>query len=191
MTKPQAMPPRQLDVQATCRDGRSLQGELPLATMPRLAASLYGQLDAATCATWAAQGLTRPVAGSEPELWLHLQADAVVQLQCQRCLQAMAQSLVVDRRFLFVRREEDAERLDEELEDDVLALPQRLDLAELLEDELILALPLVPRHAGACPQPLPLLATESATADESPHPFAGLAALRGKLAGGGRGEGGT
>jgi uncharacterized protein len=36
----------------------------------------------------------------------------------------------------------------------VLALEPALDLKELVEDELLLALPLVPRHE-VCPEPLP------------------------------------
>jgi uncharacterized protein len=64
------------------------------------------------------------VAGGEPEHWLHLQAQAVVPLQCQRCLQTYAHTLQVDRRYLFVAHEKQAEQLDEELEDDVLVMPR-------------------------------------------------------------------
>lgn len=145
--------------------------------MTRLATSLNGVPD--TAATWKAHGILRPVAGSEPEHWLHLQAQAVVPLQCQRCLQTYAQALQVDRRFLFVAHEKQAEQLDEELEDDVLMLPARLDLADLLEDELILALPLVPRHEDSCPHPLPMPADDLEEAAPA-NPFAALAALRGR-----------
>jgi uncharacterized protein len=121
-----------------------------------------------------------PVAGGEPQLWLHLHAQASVLLECQRCLQPFVQALEVDRRVRFVRDEALAEQLDEHSDDDVLALPRRLDLHELLEDELILALPLVPRHES-CPEPLPLALPDmagDAAAGEAPHPFAALAALR-------------
>jgi hypothetical protein len=121
----------------------------------------------------------RPVAGGDPEIWLHLMAHAEVVLQCQRCLQPTLERLTVDRRFRFVRNEDEAARLDEESEDDVLALPERLDLEELLEDELILGLPLVPRH-GQCQHPLPMRAADPGADDEAPNPFAALAALRGK-----------
>ena len=90
----------------------------------------------------------------------------------------MNEALRVQRRFRFVRSEEEALRLDEESEDDVLVLPARLDLLEFLEDELILALPIVPRH-DACPSPLPLAALTSQEAP-APNPFAALAALRGQ-----------
>jgi uncharacterized protein len=167
-----------VDLPALCRHGQTLQGELPLAAMTRLAASLFEPPVVQDTVTWSAQGSLLPVAGSEPQMWLALQARTQVQLQCQRCLQSMPHQLVLDRRLRFVRDEDEAARLDEESDDDVLALPPRLDLAALLEDELILALPLVPRHEQ-CSQPLPLtdqVATDAE--DEAPHPFAALAALR-------------
>jgi uncharacterized protein len=63
-------------------------------------------------------------------------------------------SLELDRRFLFVARRGQAARLDEEIDDEVLVFARELDLHALLEDELLLDLPLVPRH-DAAPQPLP------------------------------------
>ncbi len=168
--------PRALDLRAFCADAAVVSGQTALATLPRLAQGLAeppGDLSV----RWWAQGQTLPVAGGEPELWLTLQAQASVVLECQRCLSSYTQPLMLARRFRFVRGEEEAERLDELSEDDVLVLPPRLDLIELLEDELILAIPLVPRHEGSCPVPLPLVADEPAEA-EPPNPFAALAALR-------------
>ena len=74
----------------------------------------------------------------------------------------MAQAVEVQRSFRFVNSEAEAERLDEECEDDVLALGQPLDLQALVEDELILGSPLVPMH-GSCPQPLILASGASPT----------------------------
>ena len=110
-----------------------------------------------------------------------LQARAEVALQCQRCLQPMASTIDIDRVFRFAADEREAERLDEETDDEVLVLEPSLDLHALLEDELILALPLVPRHEE-CPQPLlPAMPSDDAGDDASakPNPFAVLAALRG------------
>ncbi len=169
--------PRQIDIAALCREGESLDGRLALADLHRLGAGLFDVVDAGADNAWSAQASHKPVAGAEPERWLHLHAQAEVTLQCQRCLQPLRQPLVVDRRYRFVRSEQEAERLDEEIEDDVLTLVPRLDLLDLLEDELILALPIVPRHDGACPQPLPLPANP-ANDEPAPNPFAKLAALR-------------
>ncbi len=175
--------PRALDLMAFCRQGGALTARWPQALMPRLAESLADPPGDAI-AECTAQGSLRPVTGGEAEIWLHLQGRAEVELQCQRCLQSLSEPLQVDRRFRFVRDEDEAVRLDEESEDDVLVLPPRLDLLALFEDELILNLPLVPRHA-ACPAPL--LAPGETPEEAAPHPFAGLAALRrGQSQGGGR-----
>jgi len=160
--------PRALALHAFCQGGGPLHGRWPLSGMARLSTSFCAASDGD--ATWRARGWLVPVLGGEPEVWLELQGEAEVPLECQRCLQPMKEGLQVQRRFRFVRSEDEAARLDEESEDDVLALPARLDLQSLLEDELILALPIVPRH-GVCPEPL----EEAAPA---PNPFAALAALR-------------
>jgi uncharacterized protein len=123
---------------------------------------------------WSARGERRTV-GSEPQLRLHLQARTALRLTCQRCLQPVTVELAVAPALRFVRDEALAERLDEESEEDVLALSAALDLHELAEDELILALPLVPRHEH-CPQPLPMSA-HGAAGSETAGAFATLAEL--------------
>jgi uncharacterized protein len=171
--------PTRIDVRAFARDAGVLAGELPLAALHRLAPSLLPPAAGEPPATvsWRAQGRQRPVRGGEPELWLHLQAGTRVLLECQRCLQPMAHTLQVDRPLRFVEGEDEATRLDEDSEDDVLAVPASLDLPALVEDELILALPLVPRHE-VCPQPLPMAAADPGALDDAPNPFAALAPLR-------------
>jgi uncharacterized protein len=177
MTTPRSRPldPRRLDVRAFADAGAATEGTLPQHELARLAASVLAT-DGASPVAWRATGEQRPVAGGPPEIWLHLHAQTQAVLQCQRCLQPMAEPVEVDRRFRFVASEAEAERLDEELDDDVLVLSRHFDLVALLEDELILALPLVPRH-DTCPEPLPLPAddTEDAPAE---NPFAALAHLR-------------
>jgi len=183
MMKDRAAPdPTALDVPALCRHGVELDGQLPLARMERLSQVLAAASDGA--AGWSARASLVPVTGGEPEMWLDLEAHADVPLQCQRCLQMLTEHVVIDRRFRFVRSEEEAAELDEESEDDVLALPPRLDLLALLEDELILSLPIVPRHE-ICPQPLLEPAAEPEEETAAPHPFAALAALRGRTGGSG------
>lgn len=167
---------RALNVAALCKAAGRLAGQWPQADMTRLAGSLFtppsGEVD------WSAHGVAVAVPAGEPELWLELGLRAEVTLQCQRCLQSVQHLLLVDRRFRFARTEEEAERLDEEIEEDVLALQPRLDLQELAEDELILALPLVARHEGDCPEPLPLAAEDDGAEEPPPNPFAALAALK-------------
>lgn len=190
---PRAAPsPKALDVAAFCRDGGHLQGELSLADLPRFAESVLRPADGADegLVQWRADGSVQSVAGGSPHCLVDLVIHAAPVLECQRCLQPVSVALDIARRVRFVHGEETAARLDEELEDDVLALSPRFDLPTLVEDELLLALPLVPRHE-ACPEvPAGLVASGSAPADaQGPHgpespaegggnPFAALAALR-------------
>lgn len=178
--KPRITDPRRLDVAAFARANGVLEGDLPVAGLPRLAASELPADDGAPTAPvrWRAEGSMRPVTGGEPEIWLRLGAEAVVRLQCQRCLQPVLEKLTVDRRFRFVRGEEEAARLDEEIDDDVLALERITDVLELLEDEFLLSLPIVPRHE-ICPQPLPMAAEpDEPMPEERANPFAALESLR-------------
>jgi uncharacterized protein len=94
--------------------------------------------------------------------------------------------LRVDRWFHFVETEALAAELDDDSEDDVLVQSSAFDLQELIEDELLLAQPVVPRHE-TCPQPLPLKpdisinaddVADTATSARPAHPFAALAALK-------------
>ena len=183
MSRRPAFAPHALDVASFCRDAASLQGQWPLTGLPRLAESVLPGTDAVV--EWTASGATQRI-GGQPRAQLHLRARSTVALQCQRCLQSMPQLLEVERDFHFVEGEDEAARLDEEEpEVDVLALEPRFDLRGLIEDELLLALPLVARH-GSCPE-LPAELRPIAGAHEgegappteaAEHPFAALAALR-------------
>ena len=125
---------------------------------------------------WRAVGSHRPV-GGENQIWLHLLADADVILQCQRCLLPVDEAVHVDRRFRFVADEDTAAAMDDEMEDEVLALPKSLNLRDLVEDEMLLALPLVPRH-DVCPEAVPLQFGDLEEVEEKSNPFASLALLR-------------
>ena len=148
--------PLRLAVAAFAAEGGALEGDWPGPTLERLADLQVPPQDVGQADVhWRVQGERRLKSGSEAELWLTLSVQAPVWLTCQRCLQPMAVGLALDRRLRFVHGESQAEALDAESDDDVLALPRWLDLRELVEDELLLSLPLVPRHE-TCPQPLPV-----------------------------------
>lgn len=170
--------PRKLDIAALCSAGGELSGDVSLRALGRLAGSVLDSEPAGSPVHWQAQGELHPVTGGEPEIWLRLTAQVCINMRCQRCLGTVAVPLDLDRSIRFVRDASEAEALDAELEDDVLELERHMDLLQLLEDELLLALPLVPRH-DVCPQPLPLAFPESGQ-DESAreNPFAALSRLK-------------
>lgn len=178
--KSRPLDPTRLDVAAFAKDGGTLDGTLPLTSLSRLAESAHPDATPADTeyATWHAEGESRPVRGGEPEIWLHLAAKARISLVCQRCLSPVETELEAERSFRFVAGEEAAAQLDADSEDDVLALPRSLDLTELVEDELLLVVPIVPRH-DECPQPLPMSHGDDELEDDpAPSPFAALAALK-------------
>lgn len=178
--KPKTHDPGRLDVAAFAIEGAVLGGEWPGVQLKRLALSQSPPQDTPPAPVqWEVRGESRRAAAAQPEIWMHVRAHTLGWFTCQRCLQPVQQLVEADRRIRFVQDEAKAEALDAELEDDVLALPHRLDLAELVEDELLLALPIVPHH-GACPRPLPVseALVGQAQPDTAAHPFAALQAIR-------------
>jgi uncharacterized protein len=128
---------------------------------------------------YAIQG--RVTKDDKSQLVLQVQANLV--LECQRCLGPLI--LPIDRTTVFelVRRESDFS--DDEPDEDDLDAPEQIvgspkfDLCELLEDELILEVPYVPRHTQ-CPESAELdaQADEVASREEPPSPFAVLGQLK-------------
>lgn len=172
--------PRHLDAEAFAQESVRLEGRCSQEELQRLKQSTLPESPAEVA--WAAQGERREGRAGAAQTWLHLTAETVVTLQCQRCLAAMTAPLAVESSFQFVAGEDAAAALDAESEHDVLALTRDLDLLALVEDELLLALPIVPRHEQ-CPQPLDVpVSPQEAVAEQEAHPFAALAALkRGQL----------
>ena len=177
--KHKTIDPARLDMAAFAADAGELAGQWPLASLARLSdLAVADQLPGLEVA-WQAEGESRPVSGGKPEIWLHLDAQAHVLLCCQRCLGPVFTQVAAERSFRFVATEAEAEALDAELEDDVLVLERAMNLRDLVEDELLLALPLVPRHE-VCPEPLPSSTRDELPEDEleKPNPFAALARLK-------------
>ncbi|MES2888405.1 MAG: DUF177 domain-containing protein [Pseudomonadota bacterium] len=177
--------PRRLDVAAFAEQQGQLAGELPLSQLQRLSdftapEGAPGSLDTVS---WRARGEARPGRAQQPpHLWLHLTTETVLTMTCQRCLQPMPVPLNVARDLRFVEGKDAAAAEDADSEDDVLALTAHLNLHTLIEDELVLGLPWVPRH-DACPEPL-VVPSNSAGPEQAPdpHPFqAALAQLKKRL----------
>lgn len=169
-----------LDVLAFARAADSAEGRLSWHSLPRLRDHVHehvqGHANAEHTVQWQVSGQLRSVAGSAPQVWLHLRLHTSLPLVCQRCLEPMDALIAVDRWFRFVRDETQALALDDELQEDVLVLDPRFNLHALIEDELILALPLVPRHE-ACPAPVKLAVADvgfEAQHSPLPKPFARL-----------------
>jgi uncharacterized protein len=171
--------PQRLDVKAFAQAGGHLSGHDSLLKYERLAQEAKG-LHPDLIVDWQADGEVRTTHGIGGQIWLRLAVRATFPMTCQRCLAPVDVPLEVDREFRFVADEATAEALDDESEEDLLALSREFDLRELIEDELLMALPLVPRHEE-CPAPVRMASSdedfEEASA-EKPNPFAALASLK-------------
>ena len=130
--------------------GREISGEVPVAELPRLQDMLANR-----------QGtLVYRIRGGVDDRgnhFLDLSAAGGCQLVCQRCLEDMDYQVRIETR-LFLRDQAslDAELLvarhaDEEEDFDSILADDHLDVLNLLEDEILLSLPIAPRHEqGAC-----------------------------------------
>lgn len=172
--------PRRLNVMTFAQAGANLSGVDLLSGYGRLL-SETGGAGADREVRWHARGEQQTDASGHSRVWLHLEAGVCLPLTCQRCLGPADIEVVVARDFRFVPTEEQAEAEDEESEEDILVLSRDFDLLGLVEDELIMALPLVPRHA-VCPGDVKLSAQDpdfEAANAAKPNPFAALAGLKG------------
>ncbi len=171
--------PQHLDVLAFARDAGHLQGEGALADWTRLAEEQHGDTLVPGSVNWQLQGRTVPQSGGADQIWLDLSASVQLPMQCQRCLTPVLETVEAERTFRFVADEATAAALDDEAEEDILVISRDFDALALVEDELILSLPLVPLHE-VCPLAVPMSAVdpEFEEAADRPNPFGVLAGLK-------------
>jgi uncharacterized protein len=135
----------EIDSLKFAREQGSLRGTLPIAGFARLRDSLMsgGGDDMA---------VDYEVAGGADQRGrplLRLKIHGRLALQCQRCLQGLEHALAVDTALRLVPQAAlDAEQSDDPDEPDCIAASVNLDLAALIEDEILLSLPAYPRHGA-------------------------------------------
>ena len=172
---------RQLNIAAFAMGQGKLEGTENLARLDRLADEAQGSIDS-TVVQYTARGMTRAERATGDQAWLSLTAEVAVPLICQRCLSPVDVQVQVEREFRFVATEAIAEVQDEESEEDVLVLSRDFNLLELIEDELLMALPVVPKHT-VCPGAVKLQVADPDFVEdvaEKPNPFAVLEQLKKK-----------
>ena len=171
--------PRRLDVKAFAEAAAQLAGQERLGDHPRLMVETGGR-GADIPLAWSASAEVRNPAHVHPDIWLHLAANTVLPLTCQRGLAPVEVAVAVERSFRFVRDEAVAMAQDDGSEEDLLALSRSFELIELVEDELLMDLPVAPRHE-VCPAPVKLTVADEdfeAAAVPRENPFALLKRLK-------------
>jgi uncharacterized protein len=169
---------RHLDVMSFAQEGGVLTGHEPVREHPRLLAETQGR-GGESLVTWSVSSELRNPLHVAPQVWLHLKAGTTLSLTCQRCLGPVDVPVSVDRLFRFVSDEETAAAEDDQSEEDVLALSRSFDVPALVEDELLMEMPLAPRHE-TCPPVHVVVEDEGFEGSSARHenPFAVLGQLK-------------
>ena len=147
--------------------------DIPLSRLPRVQAQIAG-----------AQGSVRGVAHFRREAGYRiaeLEMEGEAKLVCQRCLAPMTWPLASETRVALLANEKDADGVPQELET-VHAQDDRIRVADLVEEELLLTLPLVPLHESAdeckaVQDEVPAPVEETAPVPETQRPFEQLGEL--------------
>ena len=135
--------PVEVDPRRFCRDSQSWETRSDVSAFPRLAQEFT-------------QGaLFCRVAGRTDQrggLSLQLTVRGEVELTCQRCLGGMQHAIGIEHTLHLARNEAELERLDALPDSDAILVGEMLNLVDLVEDEVLLSLPLAAMHAeGECP----------------------------------------
>jgi uncharacterized protein len=151
---------------------RQFEGTLPLASLPRLGGMLRD--------VGSDLGEARFSLGFDRDAlqvpYVQLQVEAALPLECQRSLQRFLHPVRVVQRLGLIRNEAEEAGLPEGYEPLLVPADGMLRPAELVEDELILAVPVVPVMPGTDAMERDWPAQEDEQRQASP--FAALAGLK-------------
>jgi len=148
---------------------RSFQGTVSLADMPRLRDSLAASIGV----------VTYDLEFGKDDIGvahLRVRADATLPLMCQRTLETFGLPVHVDTRLGLIAQEADEAALPSGYEPLLIADGQ-VNLADVIEDELILALPVVPIKPGAA-EPRKWNETNETVDGAQPNTFAVLKKIK-------------
>lgn len=165
-----------VDTYELTRGGHEVSGQAAIDQFERLIEDLPDQ--AVTTVSWVVKG-EMDVFGQR---FLQVHVKASPMLECQRCMQPFAWQVDSRNRLQVVNSEADldaGEAADIDPDDLIERIlgSQRLDVLALVEDEVILSLPYVPKH-DVCPSLPESLAEEPDTDTARPSPFAVLGQLK-------------
>jgi uncharacterized protein len=100
--------------------------------------------------------------------------NGFVFLECQSTFEPYRHEIAIDDRLVLVASEEALPSIEEESDsEDFVVAASPIDVRDLVEEAVILALPMVPKKPGLTPEPEPVEAP-----GEKPSPFAALAGLK-------------
>lgn len=156
-----------------CRLGERREGDIPVTGLPRLAKET---VDGSGSMHWTLEGGRNQ--HGHPQLQMTVRGE--VRLICQRCLQPFAFPIDSDAVLVLAQSEGSADEIEALLDDEdveVIVGSRSQNIAELVEDDALLALPLSPRH-DTCPDQLLAPLQQAAQPEQKESPFAVLKNLK-------------
>ncbi len=148
--------------------GARLTGELPLAAMMRLQGLCLRGGGVAEVDLHFERG------GERGLRRMHGTITARVHVACQRCLEELTLVLTAKTSLLLVRPGERPDLADEGAE--LLVADAPVSLSDIVEDELLLAMPMIPKHEPSMCTGAP--GQRGQAADTAQSPFAALSRLK-------------
>jgi uncharacterized protein len=162
--------PESIDPIQLAERGAHLTGTLPLKSMPRMAqGSLPGSGDVIV-------DLSFERSEGEKIFLMHGALHVHLRVTCQRCLEAMDLELEASPWVILMKAGERLAR--NESDTDILVVDKPLSLSALVEDELLLAMPMVPMHdLNQCPAKS-YVARVRGVGEKGKNPFAVLGKMK-------------
>ena len=118
-----------------------LKGQIPVSSLDRLADILFNDTGVVTVELFfGREGRLAKIEG---------QIEAVLELKCQNCLQAVQWTVKNDIKLGIVSSIDQADILPEDYEP-LLVDEEKILLKDMIEDELLLVLPTFPKHQHNC-----------------------------------------
>lgn len=166
--------------------GYTWSGKLPLSSFVRIAREATGSIEN----QWVQVDCKLSMDAYHRIVWLSANVETQLPMECQRCLDTVGVDLVLDVHLALIDDESLIERLDEDADFIVLGesesstkgsidQPAIVDLLSLLEDELLLLVPLSPKHTVCEHKHRPTM--QDVVEEKRDNPFDVLASLKGKL----------
>lgn len=162
--------PPQLDVWRMVANQRRFEGTVALAQMPRLSSVLA---DTDGECRYVLEFYRDPLKIDV----MHMQLSVSLPLVCQRSLERFLHKVEIDQRFGLISDESQEASMLEGMEAVLIEGNGEVSPFQLIEDELLLAVPLVPINPNAAELD-PKWAHEEVIEDKKPNPFAALVALK-------------
>ena len=161
--------PKCFDARKACVKELELSGTVKASELPRLSSVV-------SCEDTTISASLRFLRDEQRRFVVAVDVAGDVGVRCERCLDVMPLLVKANSDLMLCSSDEQAQQCPSQYEP-LVYTGEELDLYEVIEEELLLALPVAPMHDAQCIDVLPVVEVTPAVEDRKPNPFAVLANL--------------